>query len=596
MMQRLTVRVLICLTETCFLQLKHLDSESSIFVGDIKFDEILGVVLRPELGKEEQEFASRVRDYVISLAREIGDNTVLGFSNAFYECSVAPLASYVAALDHALSNVDKALVEVWFSTDLMGAIRTSSYYLAEHESQGRRFYDRILVFTPYLIDVCRKHGLNPHFVRRRFASKQVLFNFLRTWIVFGVRFFAGLGCLMRQRQQAIPSIVPEMVVITRSCSQTEAIFPFINTSRLRSIFIAGESFLDRGKNLRLIEKFTQSAQEVVFFQLTDPSKYDWFRDYFRSALRILFCKVPKIEYRGIHFRMAQAVRELYVMLPEVRSYERSLDMALARIHRPEYGKIMSLEQKSPHAYIDAAVAHKFGLKCVHVMQSDQHARPLPFPVFGDYFLADTRAKALELQCVADIDAEKVTYIGSFKSCGWFGTNWATRRLGFHKLCFFAHSDDIDANRVTIDLLSRLHCGLRNLIVKLHPRDVKSNYANYQHIEILADGEVDKSTLYSSFDVALTFPSGAVLELIFGDKPIVLLGFGPGNNLFEYNYWDVEYVGCVTSPNEVGDRLADIDNLKVAFRLYRDRYLSKAGVITDVDSIKRSLLELGAGSN
>jgi hypothetical protein len=392
----------------------------------------------------------------------------------------------------------------------------------------------------------------------------------------------------------------DVIVVTRTTNQSETVTGFVALTGLNAVFLAGESFLDRGKNHRILAGIAKRYSNINVRPLPSRSLRLLLRDYFWAATKILTYTPPVFVFRGHDIVVKQSIKELLVMLPELIGYRRKLSEALASIPQPTWRLLMSLEQKSPHACIDANVARKDHLTCVHVMQSDQHARPLPWPVFGDYFLTDTESNAIKMREFAAESSDRIRYIGSFKACIPSSHDYRSgydARIEKMRLCFFTHSDDIEANIIILEfLLNSIAKDQFAVTVKLHPRDNSFNYRAYRQFRIVADGEMERSAVFDTFDIAISFPSGVINELILRNKPLALLGFSAGRNATDYDYWDESYYGAVTSVDSLSEALENYQHLLQSFLYYRNAYLARTGVTSDLNMMRTALQSLAGTSN
>lgn len=566
-------------------------------VGDVASGQQVGEHIRPKLDRlSEMQLSEKVKEVFLALEHDLGVDSLRGFANNFYESAVAPMYAYVKALDELLVTARKSTqgVEVWFPSRLILSSRYSAYYMAEHESQNRRFYAREDVFLPYLLDICRKHGVTPRFMQVRFGGSGFIHRPMRVAAVFAWRFLKGIVDISRQPKVRVQIPQGDLSAVTRAVGQTEFLAPFLAASGLRTSLLAAETSFGGGRNRKLVDVVASEGTNI-FGQIVNLSLWDMLAHYVQT-LKLMVVK-PSVTLRidGVELNLNQAITEVLAMWPEVISYREALYSAVRQAPIPRSGIMLSTEQKSPHAYADAWVAKQNRMTCVHVMQCDQHPRPLPFPVFGDYFLADSAINAERFAREWPNDAGKVKYIGSLKACidEHNGVKRDARYRG-GRWCFFAQVDDVETNREVLRNLRDVRNNLSiDVFVKLHPRDSADHYKSFSDFEFLADGDTRKGELFDRFDMAISFPSGVVMDLIFRNKPFLLLRFGKWNSA-NYSYIDERYWGNVFDAMMLASILAGSDSLMVEFESYRRRFFEKSGVVSDVVTIRSELLKLSAG--
>ena len=137
-------------------------NERCILLSDAACSEEIAEQIQPRLSLTiESELSSKVRDLFDLTESKCGVDSLSGFANNFYECAVAPVYSYIVALNDLLEGLIKRQksVEVWFPAKHVFKSKHSAYFMAEHESQGTRLYSREAVFLPYLEEICKEKNV-----------------------------------------------------------------------------------------------------------------------------------------------------------------------------------------------------------------------------------------------------------------------------------------------------------------------------------------------------------------------------------------------------------------------------------------------------
>ncbi len=601
-------KILVCLSNICWEKLKHLDSVGTMIITDLDINQTLGRVIKPN--QDVKDSASLLRDtlsFLETLSAKVDFENIIAFSNTFYECTLCTLCSYIEVLDDLMQTGSaEDPVAVWFSRRIAPSFRGSTYFMSEHESQGQRLYDRYLIIAPYLIDVCIKYSIKPNFVSKSTSIKQYIFSVVRITSVLAVKFYVSIRnyLIAMLSELNYSQEVVDILILSRSKMQTESIAKFSLDSNFRFLFLLGQTFLDKGNNHKYFEQIVYRSNKNNAINTRDSSFFLLLIDYIKASFLLSLNQKSHIEYRAIRINLALAAKELIVMVPELNSYERSLIDGLRRIERPKLNLALSAEQKSPHAYIDAKVMKTHGIKCAHLMLVDQHIRPLPAPIFGEYFFTDTFSTATLMRLVYSAYSSRIFYVGSFKALGWpeFGESKKNLVQTRRRICFFTQSvasnqDDYYCNFSVIKTLFEvLSIYDLDLVVRLHPRDTLSNYKENIlgfNLTPFVSLNAYKGEFFSTNSLNITFPSGVVFECIFSNKPLIILGFGPGKNFKSYQYWDDEYIGCITEISLLKSIIAK--NLHPDFVEYKRRLFTKLGIISNVVDIDNNIMTASSES-
>ncbi|MDB5866699.1 MAG: hypothetical protein JWO70_4505 [Betaproteobacteria bacterium] len=576
--------------------------DRDLIVGDLAGSCKEGGLHFPELSTSEQRRLTEAVAAKLSSRKNDLLSLLPGFANAYYECTTMPLARYIAALNSAIAVMRErgGAFEVVFPRKLLLQRRTSAYYMSEYELQGVRLYSREAVFLPYLVEVCGQKNATHRFSGVTGLSPVLWFELSRVWLVFAVRFFAALAGLRpaSQRVQRGPGAPvqseTDVVVVSRSPAQSEVISPFLRSTGLRASMVAAESFFTRGANWKACMQVAAAAPGTVHaVRLRRPSLRRLVGVYLKAASLILTKKKETLEVVGVAVDITQSIRELLVMLPDLVVYAEALEAEVSAMPQPAWRVLLTFEQKSPHGLADALTARKLGLKCVHVMQCDQFAHVLPFPVFGDWFLTDSRTNQARFAEVWGADASRVAYVGSFKACVDSVDNTAAVAVADRPRvwCFFANYD-VHLNRRVLAALREIAVAKHlDVLIKLHPRDSRECYRQFSDMRIVAEGDLSKTELFASFTHAITFPSGVVLDLLFSAKPYLLLNFGGVTASEKFIYGDADYAGLVGNLDGLERALDEPAWLEREFAVFRQELMKNNDIVHDAGEIKNNLMAL-----
>lgn len=550
-------------------------------------------LVQPNLTQEEEEIiADDVRQLFEKLENSGSFSGVKGFANNFYECTIAPIASYTHVLNTLILTLKQQHedIEVWFPTKHFLNLRRSAYYMAEHESQGVRLYSRESMFSPYLVSLCNKHQVRINYVKTCLGLKQGLMSEARILTVYTIRFIKSLYDSIKHRTDYVKQapMQAEIIATSRSVMQSNLLIPFLKKSRTSMFVAVSETFLSAGRNHNLWRSTSQDGAPIQYELLRSTVRDICVR--YKQIFTSLILK-PNIRYdlvNGIKLKISYALAEVLVMWPDLVNYRDSLHQLVGLQPMPHSKLLLSTEQKSPYAYADAWVARQCGLLCAHAMQCDQASRPLPYPIYGDFFLVDCKVNLLQFTSSWKKHRQNVRYIGSFKACvedplpqKSITTAW----------CYFSQCSSIDLNREILKVLRLIKDSLKiQVYVKLHPRDQLAHYKEYNDFVFLDEKKYRRAELFSKFTYAITFPSGVVTDLLYNNKPFLIGRFLEPIHL-KIPYIDETYVGNFFGVNDLIDKMRDLVTLEQGFEAYRNRFITNNEIISDADYIRNALFKL-----
>ncbi len=571
-------------------------NDNSIILGEVSNKLKKGKQIKPHLDIESEKILSAsVKMSIQELEENLEIDSLMGFANNLYECSVAPLAAYIKTLDETIKTLKKTQdsVEVWFPTRFLMASKSSAYYLAEHETQGKKLYSREATYIKYLEEVCKKNKVKIKYEKLSTGLNAIVQRVARIFCVQAVVLIKSIINSFREREyhSTHQNNNPELIVVTRSIGQTETILPFLQKSEINTLLIAAETRMGGGKNKNLIKDCVIKNKNIEYKIIKFSTKKIIFLNI--RALRLMLLKPNfTIEFCNVIIDLNQALTEILVLWPDYILYREELLKKIKSITNSELNILLSMEQKSPYAHADAWVAKKIKIKCMHVMQCDQIARPLPNPVAGDYFLPDSKKNERLFLKAWDCRKDSVKYIGSFKAINsdykFYNLNNIKNE---NRWCFFAAMDD-HINNISIlrELRKIKNKNKLEIIVKLHPRDNVRNYSEFYDFEFIKDGLTRKNTLFSAFDFAISYNSGVMLDLIYQEKPYLHLRLGKWytNTLI---YSNDKYFGNIDKIEELEYKMEMLKSKKEDFKLYRNDFLDENKIENNVNFIKINLINM-----
>lgn len=599
----MNIKVLICLTPLCWEELRHLDSRENIILTDLTIDGYSGHLVRPN---KDDSLDSQIFDDIKSIFKIYSDDfsqeNFTGFINIFYECSMRPIASFIDAIDSICKTNAIHHINFYFSTIYTCNYRFSTYFMAEYESQGYRLYCRNGVLGSYLVDYINILSLPVRALNYRKINPQIIYSQLRVYAVFFTKLAWSICRLIRDinfnKEDAYNTNNVKRLIIVRSKMQLSALKNYILNTTSNVLICVGESYLDRGSCFRYARGLYKFSPQVQLYKLIDLSPRKIFSDYFFSFMRIKSSIKNVITYRGVSIDLTFAFKEIQTLVPELNSYKRSLNSCLSKFNASRSAKVFSAEQKTPHAFVDASLASKYGLTIFHLMLVDQHIHKLPMPIFGDYFVCDSDLTRSKMASVHSGYKNFFIYIGTIRAIGTTLHNFM-KSLDLEKggaIGFFTQADSgaphhYQYNFRVIDLLSEI-CSKNGwtLFLKLHPRDRISNYrkkiSNIACAVEVFDVSMSSDDAIDNVDIVVSFPSAIILEAIYKNVPTIILGFGMASDPTIQLYWDERYAGCITSLSKMDERLLRV--LNSDYLIYRNNLIKKLSLTLDCTLFDRSI--------
>ena len=180
--------------------------------------------------------------------------------------------------------------------------------------------------------------------------------------------------------------------------------------------------------------------------------------------------------------------------------------------------IFSFEQKSPHAFIDSKISKSLNTPCAQIQFVQQSFNDIPNPVCADFFLCETPKIKQSFEKCFTKGNEKLKYVGSFSGISEDIKKTVEIDNSKLRICIFTGTE-YDLNSEFLFSFSKYFTDSKNkVVVKLHPRDSKdysSIYSKAFYKRTYPEGFRD---FVSNFDLAITFPSGVISDLLYTKTP------------------------------------------------------------------------------
>ena len=524
--------------------------------------------------------------------QNFANQNISGYINNYYECTIRPLYKFLATIDSVFKSQGTKDLTILVKTLPKWLGRNTYYYLAEHESHSKLLYDQEVNYCHLARDYAILENLKIKFIKKKIYLTGIK-NILRLYLVMGLRFLKTvLICtkFLRKNKNKLNINSYDYIVISRSTSQISSVRDYLIKSDKKVLILTGKTFYDNGENLALIKKISSESKLIDYIELNNSLK-DVLYFYIRGFFNVLNTPYINFKLNGVNLNLRQSLREVKVMMPEIDLYERSINECFKHFSvEQEKPVLLSLEQKSPHAYIDSKISKIHNLKCMHVMQCDQEIIKLPNPVFGDYFLCDSMPTAIKFKNLyKNIESKKFSYVGTFKATKYNDIRQeALTKHNKKVVCYFTGAESANKNiGILRKLISREESGYFKLIVKLHPRDEFSTYENL-HLKFVNQISVDQSMILNSYDLAVTSPSGVVLDLLYMGVQFCIIGYDNKLSNEIYSYWNNNFKNCIMTEDQLHEYLVNSDDYKDDFNNYLTEYKKYCNPISDITTIKNSI--------
>ncbi|MDC0090003.1 hypothetical protein OAI66_00815 [Gammaproteobacteria bacterium] len=514
-----------------------------------------------------------------------------GYANAFYQSCIRPLSGYLTSIDKILAVKNIEHIIFHFPVSLKLKRRTSTYFLSEYESAGVILYDRHSTLMPYIEDYLEANQLKYHVESNKLALQHFIYNPIRLWSVFLLRLLGDISIsikkLLALNQKIIKGSYDELFIL-RTSGQAITIIPYLLSARKKICLVVSSSFVKDGLS-SMLTSLTEKKENIVIVHAESPNFIKTFKIYLKTIKKIFHCRDKIFLYKGININFTQALREIIVMNAGLSIYKMQV---YKKINESPSSFIFSLEQKSSHAYVDAEIARNFKTPSAQIQWCQQAFFDLPHPVFADFFLCETPKIQKCFQDSWSKHTDKLRYIGSLQGV----TAEQKQKVGQNhldnlRICLFLGV----LNSSNSDLLKHFsEFAQQNkveLLVKLHPRDRKSYSSILPNATYFTSYEKGFIEFSKTFDVAVTFPSGVISDLIYSEVPFLV--YIPN----EKTYQDTEYeylpgnMKPVVSISSLFKKIKKIDELNREHKLILENFRKENEIVTDIKLIESNLKDL-----
>jgi hypothetical protein len=468
-------------------------------------------------------------------------NDFYGFINNFYDCSLIPIKKYMAAIQYAKEKFSINLIV--FPNKISPLVKSVNYFMAEHESQGRRLYDREAVFYYTLLNYCKLKKMTVHHDSKRITTQSYFSNWARVVLVSVVRFFKSLiqsSFLLNKRRV---NFKPDYIYIVRTKTQLDFIDNIVSNSCYKHLIIIGSAFFDSG----LMESSRRiKGKNIYTMDISSPLFVDVVIEYMRMFFRVFKVKNFTISVEGMPIFVKQALIEIFAMQPDISLYRKKLSTTLSRINAIDNCILFTTEQKSPHAYIDSEVGKTYCKHTVQLMSVDQENVNIPNPIPSDVFCVDVKPRVSLLE-----EAWSESRLFYYYPIKGLNKEIKVEKIK-NSVCFFMDCEDINVNSQVIECLSNFaskHIEF-NIFLKPHPRDLY-NYkiTDLYNLNLLSNNLAFKE-LFSLFDIALSGTSAVVLDILIGNKPLIYLDLFEEQKKFNFIFMTKWYKPKVQRYQEI----------------------------------------------
>lgn len=513
-----------------------------------------------------------------------------GYVNNFYQSCIRPLAGFITGMDEIVAAKGKEHVVFHFPVSLNWKRPTSSYFLAEYESAGIHLYDRHSVLLPYIEDYLSANQISYIGGTRKLALQYLIYNPARLWGVFLSRLVVDVRASIKKqltRDDRVTGSFDKLFII-RTVGQAITIMPYLLSTGESICLVIGSSFTDTG-SFSILKRLSGKRENITIVRTGSPSVSATLIIYLKTVGKIFRCQDEIFHYKGLNINLTQALREIIAMNAGLDIYRKQLH---ERINEVSAAFIFSLEQKSPHAFVDAELAKNSNTPSAQIQCCQQAFFDIPNPVSADFFLCETPKVKNRFRDSWAIHTNRLKYIGSFQGTVAKQRLQVTRKNSdILRICLFLGVGKISNTALLKDFSEFAQLNKVELLVKLHPRDgqrYSSVFSNATYFTSYQEGFLEFSR---TFDVAITFPSGVISDLVYSEVPFLV--YIPQDK--EYQNTEGEYlpdglepIVCVSS---LFKKIKKMDELVREHQLILANFRKANGIVTNVEAIELNLEDL-----
>jgi hypothetical protein len=519
-------------------------------------------------------------------------NFSFGYVNAFYQSCIRPLSGYLTGIDQILAVKGKENIIFYLPVSLKLKRRTSSYFLAEYESAGIHLYDRHSVLMPYIEDYIISNQILYKKETRKFALQHLIYNPMRLWFVFLSRLIADISKSIKNsltfKQRAIKGSNDELFII-RTEGQAITLVPYLLSTTKSICLVIGSSFVDDNV-FSMLTGLLGNKENITIVRAGSPSINKTLMIYMKTVKEIFCCRNKIFPYKGVNIYITQALREIIAMNAGLNIYKMQIR---DKINDLPTSFIFSLEQKSPHAFVDAELARHSKTLSAQIQWCQQAFFDIPNPVCADFFLCETPKVLKSFQESWTKHTDRLRYIGSLQGIVPDNSLKVNRKHSdILRICLFLGVESFSNMALLKHFSEFSQLNKIELIVKLHPRDSHSYSSLFPNASYFTS--FDKSFLQFSltFDLAVTFPSGVISDLIFSEVPFLV--YIPSENK-EFKDAESEFLPegmeFIVNISDLWKKIGNMDELVREHKLILENFRKANGIFTDIKLIESNLKKL-----
>ena len=579
--------ITLCETDISYAQSKV--QSTDYILTDIYCPNHLGQTIDATFSdKYDMSLVANFSQWLMNIA--IDNPNIYGYANALYQSSIRPLAGYLSAIDAILEIEGAEGVEFHLPVDLHWQAKTSTYYLAEYESAGVGFYDRNAVLLPYIEQYLREKGVSISRGKKKFPRQVGIYNPLRLWSVFVAKLFLDLKNFKNnEHAHSLNSFADaSQVFIIRTVGQAITILPYLKMTRHKTVVIIGMTYTDTGA-FDLLVSCTKDFNNICILRARQANFYQTLNKYYQGFCNILKQRKVNFLYKGLSINLTQALKEVLVMMPNLALYNDQIKVPLSQINAK---RLFTLEQKSPHAFIDASLAKIQKIPSAQIQWCQQSFFDIPNPIVANFYFCETPAIMRSFQKAWPQYRDQVKYIGTFQGIKNSIKKRATKDINRTiKVCFFAGVERELNNNLFKFLSDFSDVNPIRFIVKLHPRDPEKYSKIFPQIDFVNTYMGTFSEFAASFDLAVTLPSGVISDLLFTATPFLVYMPDHNNYIRMEDSFLPEGMEPIKEISLLLNMLLEIDAVRECHKIILKNFKENQGLITDISMIEKNILNL-----
>ena len=513
-----------------------------------------------------------------------------GYVNNFYQSSIRPLIGYLTGIDEIVESKGKENVVFYLPVSLNWKRPTSTYFLAEYESAGIHLYDRHSVLLPYIEDYLSKNQISYLGGKRKLALQYLIYNAVRLWGVFLSRLVLHVRASIKEQLILDDRVAGsfDKLFIVRTVGQAITIMPYLLSTGERICVVTALSFTDTS-SFKLLERLLGKKPNITIVRSGSPSLNETLTIYLKTVKKIFCCQDEVFHYKGLNINLTQALREIIAMNAGLDIYKKQI---FERITGVSAAFIFSLEQKSPHAFVDVELAKHLDTPSAQIQWCQQAFFDIPHPVYADFFLCESPKVMNRFQDCWSKHTNRLKYIGSFQ--GAFGKQKLQaikKNSNVLKICVFLGEWKTLNTALLKNFSEFAQLNSVELLVKLHPRDRRCYSSVCPNATYFTSYKESFLEFCETFDVAITFPSGVISDLLYSEVPFLL--YVPQYK--EYQNAENEYLPegfePITIISNLFLKIKNFDKLAAEHKLTLANYKKVNEIVTNVEIIEWNLRNL-----